>query len=71
MYKNAYLTFVGNPCSKQNQDAKIKADRIIAAASLFLVTIKIIAETQKNLNSINEEIMKMINRLIDIILCQK
>ena len=68
MYKNSYLTFVGNPCSKDNQEAKRKADKIIAAASLFLLTIKILAETQKNLEAVNDEIIKMLNKLIDLIL---
>jgi hypothetical protein len=68
MYKNAYLTFVTNPCDKRFQDYKFRADNIIMVVSLYmgickLMLIKLIG---KDPNAIKDELDKIIDKVLEI-----
>jgi hypothetical protein len=62
MYKNAYLTYLGDPCGKESQEAKRNADKVISFAAMYLLTIKIYAENQK-LDDVNKELLKMLDEI--------
>lgn len=69
MYKNSYLTFAATPCSESAQQEKRRMDRIIAAVGLSLVSIKLILENSSgdNIEKINQEILKLIDRLVTML----
>jgi hypothetical protein len=69
MYKNTYLTFAATPCSEKSQEEKRVMDRIIAVASMQLLTFQMMLENKdtKNLDSLNTEILKLINKITDMI----
>jgi hypothetical protein len=67
MYKNAYLTFAATPCNEKAQEEKRKMDRIISAASLHLVSLKIVIEGVKDHNEMHNQFLKVIDRIIDLI----
>jgi len=67
MYKNAYLTFAATPCNEKAQEEKRRMDRIISAASLHLVSLKIMIEVTKEHSEMASQFMKVIDRIIDLI----
>jgi hypothetical protein len=69
MYKNSYLTFASTPCSESAQQEKRRMDRIIAAVGLSLVSIKLILDNSEgsNLDRINDEIIKLIDRVVTML----
>jgi hypothetical protein len=71
MYKSAYLTFAAAPCSEKAQDEKRAMDRIIVATSLTLVALKLRIESgdgANNLDTLNSEIMKLIEKITTMIM---
>jgi hypothetical protein len=70
MYKNAYLTFAATPCSEKSQEEKRAMDRIIAVASMHLLTFQMMLENKdpKNLDSLNTEILKLIDKITVMII---
>lgn len=70
MYKNSYLTFAATPCSEKAQEEKRRMDRIVTASSLHLVSFKIILESNgvKNFDLIYKEMLKMIDKIINMII---
>jgi hypothetical protein len=67
MYKSAYLTFAATPCNEKAQEEKRKMDRIISAASLHLVSLKIVIEGVKDHNDMYSQFLKVIDKIIDLI----
>jgi hypothetical protein len=69
MYKNSYLTFAATPCSELAQEEKRRMDRIVSAIGLSLVGFKIFLEDldANKIDSINVEILKLIDRIITMI----
>jgi hypothetical protein len=67
MYKNAYLTFAASPCNERAQEEKCKMDRIISAAGLHLVSLKIVFEGAKDHNEMYNQMLKMIDTIINLI----
>lgn len=70
MYKNSYLTFAATPCSESAQQEKRRMDRIIAAVGLSLVGFKVLLEDADlhKIDTINLEILKLIDRIVDLIM---
>lgn len=70
MYKNSYLTFAATPCNEKSQEEKRAIDRIIVAASLSLIGLKTMAEKTNatNLDNINYEILKIIDKITNMII---
>jgi hypothetical protein len=76
MYKNAYLTFAATPCKEKAQEEKRAMDRIIVAASLSLLSLKIRIEHHASdqpvtassaflkVSSIYDETLKLINKIM-------
>jgi len=67
MYKNAYLTFAATPCNEKAQEEKRRMDRIISAASLHLVSLKVVMEGTEDHNELATQFIKVIDRIIDLI----
>lgn len=69
MYKNSYLTFAATPCSESAQEEKRRMDRIVAAIGLSLLGFKVVLEDPDvhEIDSINAEILKLIDRIITMI----
>ncbi len=70
MYKNSYLTFAATPCSQKAQEEKRKMDKVMLAASLSLVSFKIMLDAKHNqsLNDLDNEILKLIEKISTMIL---
>jgi hypothetical protein len=69
MYKNSYLTFASTPCSEPAQEEKRRMDNVLAVIGLSLISVKLILENSdgKSLDRVNEEILKLIDRVATMI----
>jgi hypothetical protein len=69
MYKNAYLTFAAMPCIEKAQEEKRAIDRIVVAACLSLISFRMIIEKNpRDLDALNDEILKLIERITSMII---
>jgi hypothetical protein len=70
MYKNAYLTFAATPCSETSQKEKQRMDRVIAAIALSLVGLKVMIEANgtKNIDNLNLEVLKLIEKITNALI---
>jgi hypothetical protein len=70
MYKNAYLTFAATPCSESSQKEKQRMDRVIAAIALSLVGLKVMIEANgtKNIDNLNSEVLKLIEKITNALI---
>jgi hypothetical protein len=70
MYKNAYLTFAATPCSENSQKEKQRMDRVIAAIALSLVGLKVMIEANgtKNIDNLNSEVLKLIEKITNALI---
>jgi hypothetical protein len=72
MYYNHYLTFMATPCSEKAQSEKHWMDRMVGAATMSLVTFRMVLESTgtKDLDKLNEQLIKLTEKISDMMLKQ-
>lgn len=70
MYKNSYLTFAATPCKEESQKEKRKMDRIITAAGLLLMGLKVMIDSNgiKDIDALNDQVLKIIDKITNMII---
>jgi hypothetical protein len=75
MYQNSYITFAARPCQKEFQEAKLKADKIINAAGIYMITVQMMIENligkdpetiKSGLDDIYKKIIEILDKLITL-----
>jgi hypothetical protein len=70
MYKNSYLTFAATPCKEESQKEKRRMDKIITAASLLLMGLKVMIDSNgiKDIDALNDQVLKIIDKITSMII---